>query len=125
MYNTMKKLFTLALVLGALMFTGCATHMYKADNKNLSQTEVVLSQKNFKVVGQAEGHAKATMVLGIGGLSKRSVRANAVAEMYKAAKLSGSQTIININVKHAIVGLPPFYVRNIYTATGTIIEFTE
>ena len=121
----MKKLVMLALVLGAVMFTGCATHMYQSENKNLSQTEVVLSQKNFKVVGYAEGHAKATMILGIGGLSKKSVRANAVAEMYKAANLKGSQTIININVKHAIVGLPPIYMRNIYTATGTIVEFVE
>lgn len=67
----MKKIVMLALVLGAMMFTGCAAHMYQAENKNLSQT------------------------------------------------------IININVKHAIVGLPPFYVRNIYTATGTIVEFIE
>lgn len=86
---------------------------------------MVLSQKNFKVIGQVEGVSTITQVFGIGGCSQKEVRSNAVAEMFKNANLKGSQTIVNINVKHALSGCPPFYWRTTYSATGTIVEFTE
>ena len=68
----MKKLLVLALVLGSLMLTGCAAHLLTVSNNNLNQTETILTQKNFKVVGQAEGKAVATYICGIGGLSKKA-----------------------------------------------------
>lgn len=91
----------------------------------MSKTEVVLSQKNFRVIGEAEGVATTTQVFGIGGLSKKAVRSNAVAEMFKNANLTGAQTIININVKQVFTGVPPFYMKSTYSATGTIVEFLE
>jgi uncharacterized protein YbjQ (UPF0145 family) len=121
----MKKILTFALVLGALLLTSCSAHMYSSSNASVAKTEVLLSQNNFKVVGQAEGIATITQVLGIGGCSQKSIRANAVGEMFKNANLTGSQTIININVKRAISGVPPFYYHTTYTATGTVIEFTK
>lgn len=121
----MKKLLVLVLALGSLMLTGCAAHLLSVSNNNLNQTEIVLTQKNFKVVGQVEGEATATYILGIGGLSKKAIRANAIAKMYKAANLKGSQTIINTTVKQTVGGLVPLWVEATYTATGTIIEFTE
>ncbi len=121
----MKKLFLLAVVACALMLSGCSTHFYSASNAKLSKTEVVLAQKNFKVVGQAEGVATITQVFGIGGCKPSAVRSNAVAEMFKNANLTGAQTIININVKQALTGVPPFYWRTTFSATGTIVEFTE
>ena len=57
--------------------------------------------------------------------AKKAVKANAVGEMFKSAKLSGTQTIVNINVKRAVCGLPPFYWKVTNVATGTIIEFIE
>ena len=121
----MKKLLVLSLVLGALLLTGCSAHLYSSANASVAKTEVVLSQKNFKVIGQAEGVATVTQVFGIGGCSPKHVRANAVGEMFKNANLTGSQTIININVKQAVSGVPPIFFRTTWTATGTIIEFTE
>ncbi len=121
----MKKLLTLALVLGAMMLTSCSAHLYNSSNASISKTEVVLSQNNFKVIGTAEGVATVTQIIGIGGCGKAEIRANAVGEMFKNANLKGSQTIVNINVKQAISGLPPFFTRTTYSATGTIIEFTE
>ena len=121
----MKKLLVLALVLGSLMLTGCAAHLMTVSNNNLNQTETILTQKNFKVVGQAEGKAVVTYICGIGGLSKKAIRANAIAELHKAANLKGSQTIVNISVKETLGGVVPFWVKHYYTATGTIIEFTE
>ena len=121
----MKKLAVLVLVLGSLMLTGCAAHLLSVTNNNLTQTETVLTQKNFKVIGQAEGKAVATYICGIGGLSKKAIRANAIAELYKAANLKGSQTIINVTIKETLGGVVPFWVKHYYTATGTVIEFTE
>ena len=121
----MKKIFLLAVVACACLLTSCSTHFYSSSNASVSKTEVVLSQNNFKVVGQAEGVATITQVLGIGGCSQKEVRANAVAEMFKNANLTGAQTITNINVKQAISGVPPFYYRTTYSATGTIVEFTK
>ena len=121
----MKKIFLLAVVACAALLTSCSTHFYSSSNASVSKTEVVLSQNNFKVVGQAEGVATVTQVLGIGGCSQKAIRSNAVAEMFKNANLTGSQTIININVKQAIAGVPPFYYHTTYSATGTIVEFTK
>ena len=45
--------------------------------------------------------------------------------MFKSVNLTGAQTITNINVKQAVSGVPPFFIRTTYTATGTVIEFTE
>lgn len=121
----MKKLFILLAVACAALLTSCSAHLYSSSNASVAKTEVVLSQKNFKVIGQAEGVATITQVLGIGGCSQKQVHSNAVGEMFKNANLQGSQTIININVKLAISGVPPFYYHTTYSATGTIIEFTE
>ena len=120
-----KLLFSLILLVGVVVLSGCSAHLYPTFNSNLSQTDVVLSQKNFKVVGQAEGSASTTLVFGIGGLSKKALNGNAIAAMWENAKLTGSQTIVNVNVKSSFAGCAPFYVKNTYTATGTIIEFTE
>lgn len=121
----MKKLLIVAVIACAAFLTSCSTHLYQSANASIAQTEVVLSQKNFKVIGQAEGVATISQVFGIGGCSQKAVRANAVGEMFKNANLKGSQTIININVKTAFSGVPPFFYRTTYSATGTIIEFTE
>ena len=121
----MKKFLLLAVVAFAFVLSGCSAHLYSSSNASVAKTEVVLSQKNFKVVGQAEGVATVSQVLGIGGCSQKQVRANAVGEMFKSANLTGAQTIININVKQAVSGFPPFFTRTTVSATGTIIEFTE
>lgn len=121
----MKKLLLVAVVAIAMLFTGCSTHLYHSSNSSIARTDVVLSQNNFKVIGQAEGVATITQVLGIGGCSQKQVRSNAVDEMFKNANLKGAQTIVNINVKQTFSGVPPFFVRTTYSATGTIIEFTK
>ena len=121
----MKKLLFGVAVVCVMLLPSCSTHLYQSSNGNVAKTEVVLSGKNFRVIGMVEGVATATRILGIGGLSEKAVRSNAVAEMFKNANLYGSQTIININVKQIELGLPPLYWRTTYSATGTIIEFIE
>ena len=122
----MKKIIKLFVALFAVScFTGCGHNLYPASNHNVSKTEVVLQGKNFRVLGEASGTASATYIVGIGGLSQKAIRENAVAEMYKSARLTGAQTIVNINVHQHVGGVMPFYYKVQYIATGQIIEFTE
>ena len=121
----MKKLLAIALVCGAFLLAGCSVHSQSMLSANLSQTQVVLTQNNFKVVGQVEGTAQVTRILGIGGCSQKAIRDIAVSEMFKNAKLTGAQTIVNINFKRADTGVQPIYTKTHWIATGTVIEFTE
>ncbi|MBO5875569.1 MAG: hypothetical protein J6Q20_03500 [Alistipes sp.] len=121
----MKKLLAIALVCGAFLLGACSTHSQSMLSGNLTQTQVVLSQDNFKVVGYAEGESTVTRILGIGGCSHKAVRDVAVSNMFKNANLKGSQTIININFKKSQAGFSPFYTEQTWVATGVIVEFTE
>ena len=81
----MKKLLTIcAFVAVALSFTGCVGFSsLTATNHNLTQTQVVLSDNNFEVVGQAHGDATATYICGFCAVSKKALRNNAINEMTK------------------------------------------
>lgn len=122
----MKRiLLGVATALAALTMTGCGYTSNLTTNHNVSQTAVELNRANYRIVGKAEGHASASYVFGIGGLSRQAVRGNAQADMYNNADLTDSQAIINANTSMNVRGVAPFYVIVEYTAQGTIIEFTE
>ncbi|MBD5202998.1 MAG: hypothetical protein HDS56_08155 [Barnesiella sp.] len=120
----MKKFLITATACLALLCTSCGVSRQATDNKNLTQTEVVLAKKNYKIVKMVEGESKQNYWFGIGGLSKKSLGESAMSEMYKNANLTGSQAIINVNVSY----------KNKYIlihnqakaiATGTVIEFVD
>lgn len=121
----MKKFSFLAIVATCvLLLSGCSAQFYQVSNQNLLETQVVLSQNNFKVIGRVEGSNTTVRVFGIGGLSKKAMQDNAISIMFQNANLRASQAIVNISFISAIAGVPPFYTETTYTATGTIIEFT-
>ena len=120
----MKKLFLIcAVAIATLTLGSCgvATHI----SNSLTETKVVLAENKFKVVGQAYGEATATYICGIGGLSKNALKNNAINEMSKNAKLTGSQTLVNITTNASIKMVTPLYVQITYTATANIVEFTN
>ncbi len=117
----MKKILLSALVVASLCLTSCG--VTSSAPKSFSETQVVLSDKNFKVVGQAFGESKAVYVFGIGGLSRKTLRSNAINEMSKNAHLTGSQTLTNITTGTSVKMITPFYVEVICTATANIVEF--
>lgn len=122
----MKKFFRfVAFATAIMMLTGCGISSFPTKSYNVSETQVVLNQKNFRVLGSVSGESTLTRVFGIGGVSQRAVRENAIADMFNNANLSNAQTIININVKKHVSAYYIFYIRTTYTATGQIIEFTE
>ena len=121
----MKKFLTMcAFVVAAISFTGCTgLASTTVTNHNLTQTQVVLSEGNFKVVGQAYGEVTATYFCGIGGYTKQALYNNAVNEMAKNANLTGSQTLTNVTVNSSIYMITPFWIQATYTATANIVEF--
>lgn len=120
----MKKKLLICSVSFALLFTSCGLSRQATSNVNLAQTEVVLSKKNYKIIGTVQGESAQNYIFGIGGLSPKSMADAAVAEMYQNANLIGSQAIINTSVsyKNKII---LFYTQSKCIAQGTIIEFIE
>ena len=91
-----------------------------------SQTQVILQNKNFKVLKSVQGTWSATYVLGIGGVSSCALYSSALADMYCKAGLTDGQAVINItSVVSSQQIFWTFWVRRTAVVTGTIIEFTE
>ena len=111
-------------VAAVLLLAGCGVSQTLTTNANLNQTNVVLSQKNFHVVKTVQAEVTATYVFGIGGMSKKALYSNAVAELTKNANLTGSQALVNVTVKNSPKSIL-CYNKITYHAEGTVIEFDE
>jgi hypothetical protein len=121
----MKKfLFMLVATMG-LLVSSCGVHQEATSNFNQLQTQVVLDQANYDVVGTATGECTQVYIFGIGGLSKKSMSESAMSEMYKNANLSGSKAIINANVQYKASTILGVYSKVTAIANGTIIEFKK
>ncbi|MEB2781514.1 DUF6567 family protein [Algoriphagus sp. C2-6-M1] len=120
----MKRIL-LSFGVAALLFSGCATHSAYTGTVNTHQTNVVLSENNYKVTDQVTGSAKATYVLGIGGLSKKSLVEAARQDMYSKANLvGGSKALVNetFDTKSSFFIL--FWKKQV-TTSASVIEFTK
>lgn len=123
----MKRFFYVLLLVTALLvgFSSCSISHYPTSAAYRTDTQVILSENNFKVMGQTEGQATVTRVFFIGGLSARAVRENAYAAMIENANLKGAQTVINVTYSVKGRGFLPFYWRTEVTAHGTVVEFID
>lgn len=119
--KSIKALFV--AVFAMLLVTSCGLSGNLTTNCNLNQTNVVLSQNNFQVLHSVKSEVSSTYVFGIGGISKKALKANAVAELTKKASLAGSQALVNVTVKQSGFTVFGLYTKVIYTAEGTVIEF--
>jgi len=120
----MKKLLSVcAVTIAAMSLSSCGITANPA--LGVSETKVVLQQKNFHVVGQAYGQARAVYILGMGGIRKKALRANAIDEMSRNARLTGSQALVNTNVHISNKFITPFYRELICDATANVIEFDK
>lgn len=112
----------LSLCLVALLCS-CAISNEATTNYNQIQTNVVLSQNNYKVIGNVSAVSKQCYVFGIGGLSRRSLRESAMSSMLQKADLSGgARAVINPNVQYKNQ-FYFFWTISKAIATGTVIEF--
>ena len=107
-----------------LLLASCGISQNLTSNANLNQTNVVLSQKNFHVVKTVQASVSATYIFGLGGISQKALKNNAVAELTKKANLKGSQALVNITVKNT-AKMFLFIGKVTYYAEATVIEFDE
>ena len=121
----MKKLLLMLVAAMGLLVSSCGVHQEATSNFNQLQTQVVLDQANYDVVGTAAGECTQVYILGIGGLSKKSMSESAMSEMYKNANIKGSQAIINANVQYKASTILGIYSKVTAIANGTIIEFKK
>ena len=112
-------------ICAVLLVSSCGTSSNLTFNANLNQTNVVLSQDNFKVVDTVSTEVSSTYVFGIGGISKKALKANAVAELTKKANLTGPQALVNVTVKQSGYTIMGIYTKCIFVAEGTVVEFHE
>ena len=125
----MKKIIVSLIAAVALVIglSSCATvSSSQLFNTNNTNTVVKLTQDNFKVVGTATGTYEAVYWFGVfGGPSKANGAANAVADMYKNANLSGSQAAINVVTSVKAKTIFGVYDKVTYEASCQIVEFTK
>ena len=117
------KLFC-ATVITIMIVASCGASRNLTSNTNVQQTNVVLSQKNYHVVKTVQSEVSATYWFGIGGLSKKALKSNAIADLTEKAQLTGSQALINVSVKSSAKVIL-IYNKSTFIATGTVIEFDE
>jgi hypothetical protein len=123
----MKKL-SMLLSLFAILFltTSCGVNYALIENQNQNSTQVHLTTNNYTVVEQVTGSADVSYVLGIGGLNKTQLYANAYADMVSSANLKdGSRALINIVTEEQVGGVPPFYTKRVITVSAHVIEFNR
>lgn len=112
-------------VASLLVLSSCGTQSPMTGNLNQTQTSVVMSNANYKIVGSVSETVKQKYVLGMGGLSVKALKESAQSKMINKANLTGSQAIINTNVQSTVKMFTPIYIERTVTAYGTIIEFTK
>lgn len=118
----MKKFKVVAIAMLALfLFSSCAG-IHSLSGISVAPN-VELSQNNFHVVKHVSSSAKCTYVFGIGGLSWKALKQNAIADMINKANLTGSQTVINVTTKISRRMITPIFIQTTITANGTVIEF--
>ncbi len=121
----MKKIILLAVL--AICMTSCKVTYFDANNTYYgqhNQTQVVLSENNFNVLGSFEGHYSTKVKL-VSIQNKEGVVAAAKKEFLKNAKAAG----VELNGSRAIVNPCVEFVRNgkriTVTFSAEIIEFTK
>ena len=117
------KFFLVAMV--AIIFASCAGINTSSVSNNVPETKLILKEANYQIVGEATGEWTATYVFGIGGLSKKALKTNALGEMYKNAQLTGTQQIINVTTTVSTKTILGIYTKQSVIAHGYVIEFVK
>ena len=97
-----------------------------------TNTQVILSEANYKIINTVKGQATATFILGIGPFNNR-LYSRAKIDMLENANLAGggnkSRALINITTDEQIkyfilVYFPLWFTKTVYMSAD-IIEFKE
>lgn len=128
----MKKVFYFMLVV--VFASSCATGYYAPNNINQfgTQTQVVLSEANFRIVR----HLEVVIDINNSNLKRADVEKSAYAELVRRANLTGSQALINVVIEEVrrdklyvfltlFSGVRTSKITQHVAARGTIIEFLD
>lgn len=120
----MKKVFYFMLVV--VLASSCATGYYAPHNINQfgTQTQVVLSEANFRIVR----HLEVVIDINNSNLKRADVEKSAYAELIRRANLTGSQALINVfieEVRREKNSWGFVIIKQHVAARGTIIEFLD
>jgi hypothetical protein len=122
----MKNYLKIALLGGSLAFmSSCATHSALTANLKSQNTQVILSQDNFKIGERIEGKANATYVFGIGGLSKKSLLEKARTNMYQNANLQGGSKALVNETFSTKTSFFLFFWKQQVNVSADVVEFTK
>ena len=97
-----------------------------------TNTQVILSEANYKIINTVKGQATATFILGIGPFNNR-LYSRAKIDMLENANLAGggnkSRALINITtdeqIKYFILGYFPLWFSKTVYMSADVIEFME
>lgn len=127
-----KQLMYLLTAIVTIGMASCSTGRYvnNSQNVNLSQTQVVLSQANFRVVKQVSV-SYVYKNLHTMRFNASQLKESAYAALVKKAQLTGAQTIINVTMEQiqreshnfwtALLFAPKY--EQAILVSGTVIEF--
>ena len=116
----MKKIIFRSLLFASIIigFGSCAFHM------GTIQNSAVIQSNNFNYVKRnVKGTSAAHYVLGLGGLSKNELVAEAKQDLMSQNKIKDNQTLVNITVGWKRTIIYPFVISNRCTMTADIIEY--
>ncbi len=105
-------------LLGIVLFlvSGCATHSGTFDSG------VAITNNQFRVVGIAEGQARGTYILGVGGLLKDALVMEAKRDLYSKYPLAKGMVLANVTVdfKRTFLFVAA---TTLVTVSGDVIDF--
>ena len=124
----MKKLFYAIIAVVTMGLASCSTGKYVTSSYNLNQnqTQVVLSEANFKVVKQVSTSVVYKQNL---KFDAEQLKQSAYAALVKEAKLTGAQTLVNVTIEQVqrekmnLFGFRKY--ENAVLVSGTVIEFIK
>lgn len=127
----MKKISIVAvIVVAAVAFTSCASsgkYFSNAVNVNGGQTQVVLSQANYKIVKNVSTTVLFTQSF---KFNSKQLYQSAYNKLREEANLKGSQALVNVTLEeinresYNLMGIPTKSKQAILVS-GTVIEFTK
>jgi hypothetical protein len=116
-----KKMFSVALLILAIIVLGTGCSMTRGRIGHEIQTQVQLSQANFDVISSATGEAQADYFLGIGP-SDQDLFGQATRQMILRAQLKGSQALVNLTTDTKYSGLFFWRQKKVYVSAD-IVQF--
>lgn len=110
----------------ALLLSGCSTGAYivNTNNSNMTQTQVVLKENNFRVVKTVKSLYLYKQNEFWQTFKKRQLFESAYSKFLEEANLTGSQTVINVNMEETVRSTGNSFTKGIMI-TGVVIEFID